>query len=156
MNTVNFQQKLFESVFLLAVCDGEFHEDELNEIKNVFKEFIIFDGMNQESEINKLISLYNQKGITILDDFFEEIKQHAFPERNRYKMIEVLLKITFSDKRIDKSEIKFIQHIVNALELSIDDLIMKFPNYATVFLESSLDTYDFNFSEIDLLKLNNN
>jgi len=123
MEENDFKKLLFKTAFCCMACDGQIDEREINEMKYMDKQTSYFDDIDLSSELGLLLSDLKQNGKQIVDKLFNDIKSANLNLVQELLMLEVALRIIYSDKRIDENEVRFLKLLRSKL-LVYDEVIM--------------------------------
>lgn len=140
MTSIEFKKILFQAAFSIMACDGEIHDTELSEIKDIAENSIYFDGLNHEEELQTQVSIFKAKGGLAIQDFFKLIQSINLSAIQEEHLIEVLIRIINADNRVDENELHFLSQVRHTLKIDDTKLIVKFPKYINLLL--NLNQYD--------------
>lgn len=134
MKNIAFKKVLFRAAFSVMACDGEIHESEVAELKDMAENSLYFDGLDHEIELNELVNEMRLKGSQAIKEFFTLIEQWGLSEKQEFQMIEVLVRIVEADDKVDNSELHFIHNIRRHLKISDESLIVSFPRHVGLLI----------------------
>jgi len=126
MNPKEYTYFLLKSAVCLMGCDGEIHPSEIDELKTIGKNSSYFDLINFEDELEILYREIAEEGKQYIYDYYRELESIniELSEENELILLEVLLKITYADEKVDDNELTFLGMIRPRLKVT-DDKIMK-------------------------------
>lgn len=128
MKNIAFKNFLFKSAVMAMACDGDIAEEEINEIKNIVVNEIYFMGYDYEESLKRNIEDIKVNGRNAINQYLNEIVTNDLNEPQEILLIEVLLRIIRADKKVEESELKFLQMAKSKLKTDDQTLIVKFPN----------------------------
>src|SRR5690606_23958133 len=111
-----FQKFLFQSAVTMMACDGSIEEKEINEIKNIVENEIYFIGYDYEQPLRDNIDYIKTDANRAINQYLNNLSSISLSEKQELLLIEVLLRIIESDKRVEKNEVKFLQMIKSKLK----------------------------------------
>ncbi|MEM8528463.1 MAG: TerB family tellurite resistance protein [Bacteroidota bacterium] len=140
MTSLEFKKILFQAAFSIMACDGEIHDTELSEIKDIAENSIFFDGLNHEEELQMQVSIFKAKGGLAIQDFFKLIQATNLSAIQEEHLIEVLIRIINADHKVDENEVHFLSEVRRTLKIDDTKLVVKFPKHINLLL--NLSQYD--------------
>lgn len=138
METQDFEKLLIKSAFSCMVCDGDIDDNEVDLIKTLFKSSTNNLVKNIDEIINQYISDINRQGNDFLRIFLKELRISDLTEDQELDIIDVTLKVIYSDLIVKYSEIKFFKIIRSNLNVSNEKILERFPTKDT-FLEKTFE-----------------
>lgn len=138
METQDFEKLLIKSAFSCMVCDGEIDNNEVDLIKTLFKSSSYNLAKNIDEIINQYISDINSQGNDFLRIFLKELRISDLTEEQELDIIDVTLKVIYSDLIVKYSEIKFFKIIRSNLNVSNEKILERFPT-KDIFLEKTFE-----------------
>lgn len=117
MDNTEFKKLLFKVAFCTMACDGDIDSREIDEIKSMEKNTSFFQSVDLSNELDELIKVLNSKGRKIIEDLFNELSNCKLNTIQELIVLEVALRITNADKRIDENEIKFVNLLRSKLKI---------------------------------------
>lgn len=128
MKATDFQKLLFKAAITTTAVDGEIHQDEISEIKNIAESTAYFLDFDYEEILEQTVFEVKSKGKAYINQFLTELKTIELSEKQELKLIEVLLRVIEADKVIENNEVEFLQLVKSRLKTSDETLISLFPN----------------------------
>ena len=120
----DFSKLLFRMAFCLAACDGEIHELEIHELKDISKNTPYFGEINLDSELKKSLADFEKFGTRNINNLFKTLETTKRSMVQELLLLEVALRMVAADERVDKSEIQFIKAMRWRLDI-LDPLIVQ-------------------------------
>ena len=114
---------MLQTAFCVMACDGEIHELEINEIREVGTSTPYFGDLDLEAEIETLLAELKDKGRAFFSGYFESLEKQDIDDIQKLLLFEVTLRIIYADKRLDENEVRFLRALKKRLGL-MDELIL--------------------------------
>lgn len=134
MNKEEFRNILFKTAVFAMACDGEIHEMEIEELKNIADNTSYFEGTEYDNLLEELVKKIRNQGRSTIKEYFEIIKESEFNSSEELLILEVALRIIQADKKIDQNEERFIRILRRALLISDEILKLRFGNIDYIML----------------------
>ena len=128
MKNIDFKPFLFKSAVMAMACDGDIAEEEITEIKNIVANEIYFMDYDFEEPLKTNIENIKANGKNAINEYLQEIVSNDLNEHQEILLIEVILRMMQADKKVEESEIKFLQMAKSKLKTDEQTLIVKFPS----------------------------
>jgi uncharacterized tellurite resistance protein B-like protein len=154
MQNSEFNQLLFKVVFYAMACDGEIHESELAELKEMLESSPYFNEVPDNTRFNQIMTDFKNKGAAVIADFIAELNLCKLQKRQGILLTEALIRMIEADGDIAKSEIFYLQQITKALKLENKDLMIRFPNHISLWLNDFVNEEELEFESIEANKWN--
>ena len=122
MEKVEFKKLLCKVAFCTMACDGHIDEREIEEMKIMDKHTSFFDGIDLSNELSELIKDLSNNGAKVIMELFSTLKDNNLNPIQELLVLEVAIRIIYSDQIHDENEIRFIQLLRSKLDLH-DELI---------------------------------
>ena len=119
---------MLKSAVSVIACDSSIEESEISEIRNIVENEIYFMGYELDATLKKNIDDIKLNGRNAVNQFLHEITSNDLNEHQELLLIEVLLKIILSDKKVEENELRFLHLAKSRLKTDEQTLIIKFPN----------------------------
>ena len=126
MEKNEFKKLLFKVAFCTMACDGHIDEREIDEMKVMDKNTSFFHDIDLSGELSGLISELDKKGVQIINDLFETLKDNILNPIQELIILEVALRIINADQKHDENEIKFIHFLRANLKLHDKEIVDRF------------------------------
>ena len=124
LSSEEFSKLLFRTAFCLVACDGEIHEQEIEELKLINTNTPYFGDIDLESELNALLRDLRDQGTQTIHDLFSVFQNTKLSMVQELLLLEVALRVINADQRIDPNEVKFIKSMRLYLDV-MDPLIVQ-------------------------------
>ena len=116
MKEIKFEKLLFNTAVCVMACDGQIHENEVNELKLIAENTPYFKELDYNSELKKIMKEL-KKNTNIMKLYFDLFKDAEFTPVQELLILEVVLRMMYADNRIDENEVKFIKLIKRYLKI---------------------------------------
>lgn len=126
MDKNKFKKILFKVAFCTMACDGHIDQREIDELKIMDKKTSYFSDIDLSDELKKLVNDFKDKGAQVIEELFELLRKTKLNPIQELLILEVSLRITNSDERIDENEVKFINFLRSKLELHDETITDRF------------------------------
>lgn len=147
---------LLRTAFACMSCDGDIATEEVELIKQMSKEKLLFGDIDIEKELEVLVSEINQKGKGFLKQYLTNLSEQALTEEEELQVADVAVQTIRSDNKIEYSEIKFFKVIRSHLKIVSDETLLEKiegidENYLAQDIRADyLQMYDDYFNSIEL------
>lgn len=156
MKMSQFQPLLLKAAVNLIACDGYIDDVEVLELRKIAENEMYFAGFDYVEELNTFINAVKTNGKESINSFLSEISRSEIKERQKFILLEVLIRVMESDDKIELNEMKFIQLVKTRLYLSDEELILHFPDKLSYLLDKEETSFQNEFTddiEIDQVDL---
>jgi uncharacterized tellurite resistance protein B-like protein len=116
MEELKYEKLLFNTAVCVMACDGQIHENEVNELNSIASTTPYFGKLDYKNELNMIMKKI-KKNVNIMKLYFNNIQQADLSLAQELLILEVVLRIMYSDNRIDENEIKFIKLLKSYLKI---------------------------------------
>ena len=123
MDKTEFKKLLFKVAFCAMACDGKIVSEEIEEMKKMENNTTFFQAIDLSDELSQLIEKLHEKGVKIVEELFDSIKQSDLNTIQELIILEVAVRIIAADKYYDENEIKFVNLLRAKLKVH-DELII--------------------------------
>lgn len=130
MNTIDFQCLLLKSAVSAMACDGEIAQAELEELQDIASNEVYFLGFDFDALLEHLLTLHDRDGAAFVNDYLTALDDSTITARQKVLVMEVVLRIISSDRKIEDSEVHFLNAVQRRLKLDNSDLAERFPRMA--------------------------
>lgn len=138
MKPIDFKKILFKGAFTVAACDGEIDETEVATLKEMMTHSLYFEGLDYDSEIKNAFDDIKTNGSKAIQDFFINLKNADFSERQEFQLLEVLIKLVEADGHVADSELHFLHNVkVNLKQVTDAKIVTKLPKHLNLLLSTS-------------------
>lgn len=139
MEQMEFKKLLLESALYLMSCDSEIADVEINEIKEIANKTTYFGGLDINTELNNLLPHFRKSGEIINDKYYHNLKTSDLSEVQELLLLEIILRITYSDQKLHENEIEFIRSVRSYFSVPDDVLIERFGKLDFLMRSTSLN-----------------
>lgn len=157
LNNVIMEKELLflKTILCCSACDGEIAPEEISTLKSIIRNMNIFETIDVESELNKLIESLNKKGAEFLMEYVDSISELTLTEDEQLLIVKLAIDIIEADNEIQYSEVKFFKRIRRNLTISDEQILAKFPDKEDYLLPDIIEPMDkkywnYNFEQIKL------
>lgn len=113
-----------KALFCCCACDGEISQEEVNMIKELAENSILFQNIQVEDSLNKYISQINNQGKVFLKNYLSELSNTVISDDEQITLIDLVIKMIEADKRVLYSEIKFFKKIRSRISISDEQILL--------------------------------
>lgn len=135
MKTEAFQDLLLKSAVSVIACDGTIDETEISELRNMVENEIYFMGYDFEERLAYNLKYLKENGALAINEYLKEVSNANLNDNQELLLIEVLIRAIESDKKVEPSEIKFLQMVKSRLKTSEETIITKFPQQINYLID---------------------
>jgi uncharacterized tellurite resistance protein B-like protein len=135
MKAHDFQKLLFKSAVSIMAADGEIHETEVAELKTLVSESAYFLDFEFDAALNENLSLIKSDGKDSINSFLKDLAISELNKHQQLILVEVLFRIIDADNKIEENEIVLFQKIKTKLNITDEELILKFPKRADTIID---------------------
>ena len=135
MKTEAFQNLLLKSAVSVIACDGTIDETEISELRNMVENEIYFMGYDFEERLAYNLKYLKENGALAINEYLKEVSNANLNDNQELLLIEVLIRAIESDKKVEPSEIKFLQMVKSRLKTSEETIITKFPQQINYLID---------------------
>lgn len=136
MKNIEFKQMLFKGAFSVMACDGEVHETEVAEMKELLSNSPYFEGLDHVAELKAAFDDVKVNGSKSIERFLTTLENADLNERQEFQLIEVLCRIVMADSKIDDSELHFLHSVKTKLKKFTDEkIIINFPRHVDLLID---------------------
>lgn len=126
MEQIEFKKLLLESALFLMSCDGEIAEVEVNELNEIANKTTYFAGIDLKKELTNLLPQFKTTNKVALQNFYRTLRSKDLSIVQELLLLEINLRLTYSDKKLHESEIEFIKALRGMCNVPDDVLIERF------------------------------
>ncbi len=117
MEKDEFKRVLFKVAFCSMACDGHIDDSEIKELHFIDKNTTYFSTIDLSDELDQLIHDFNNKGIKVIEELFNYLRNTKLNTIQELLVLEVALRIINADGIHDENEIRFLHLLRSKLEL---------------------------------------
>ena len=122
------EELYLKTVFCCIACDGDIAPEEVEMVRELCAEDIIFNGIDSGKYLNSWISEINEKGGMFLQSYLKELKSFELNETEQLLIVSLAIKAIEADNRIEYAEVKFFKKIRARLSISDEAILAEHPN----------------------------
>lgn len=151
---------LLRTAFACMSCDGDIAPEEVDMIKQMSKEKLLFGKMDIDKVLDELVNEINIKGKGFLKQYLIDLAEQTLTEDEELKVADVAVQTIRADNVIQYSEIKFFKVLRSNLKVVSDETLLDKiegidENYLAQDIRADyLQLYDDYFNAIELPKFN--
>ncbi len=151
---------LLRTAFACMSCDGDIAPEEVDMIKQMSKEKLLFGKMDIDKVLDELVNEINIKGKGFLKQYLIDLAEQTLTEDEELKVADVAVQTIRADNVIKYSEIKFFKVLRSNLKVVSDETLLDKiegidENYLAQDIRADyLQLYDDYFNAIELPKFN--
>ena len=123
---VNFQRLLFDTALCVMSCDGEIHPHELEEIRLIAKNSPYFRDVDVEGLLKVEIPTLEQDGRRFIRRYLDHLGTIDLSPVHELLVLEVLLRVTSADEKLDANEIRFLKSARKRLKVPDEIISQRF------------------------------
>ena len=149
---------LLRTAFACMSCDGDIATEEVELIKQMSKEKLLFGEIDIDKELDELVEEINLKGKGFLKQYLASLAEESMTEEQELKVADVAVQTIRADNVIQYSEIKFFKVLRSNLKLVSDETLLEKiegidENYLAQDIKADyLQMYDDYFNTIEIPK----
>ena len=151
MNTDAFRDFLLKSAITIMACDGNIHDEEINEFKKMAENEIYFMNYDFDQPLKDGINYIKSNGTKAINEYLNELSSENLKPKQELILIEVLINIIEADNKLEENEIKFLQMVKSKLSVTEETIISEFPEQIKYLID--FNNYGLNKEFIDDIKL---
>ena len=126
MKKEEFRELLLDSAFFVMACDGEIHDDELKVIRELSKKTAYFEGLDLDARIAALNEELESNSRSACQSYFARLREGGLDSAQQLLVVEVVLRLTYADLRLDDNEVLFLKTAVKAIGVQHEELRQRF------------------------------
>ncbi|RTE85513.1 MULTISPECIES: TerB family tellurite resistance protein [Gammaproteobacteria] len=126
MDKNEFKRLLFKIAFCTMGCDGDIANSEVDELRDIDKNTSFFNDVDLSQELDQLIAEFKLKGVLLVSELFEQLKQVGLSPLQELIILEVAIRLINADGKQDENEKRFIQHLRAHLKVHDEEIYERF------------------------------
>jgi uncharacterized tellurite resistance protein B-like protein len=134
MNLIEYQRLVLVNALNVIACDGDIDDREVEELRRMTTATPYFDELNVEEELAAALRALSEGGPGAIDRALEDLCSAEMTDRQRLKLLEVLLRVIHADDVVREAECAYLQRAREALEVPIEVLARHFPTRFALFM----------------------
>ena len=144
MEKEKFTHNLIKIAFCSMACDSDIDKSEITKINEIAEKDFYFDDYLLSKDINLLEKEFHETGLVLIEHILNEQLFLNYSESQKIILIEVALGIIKADKRLERTEIDFINQLISNLKVPSDIIKRRFGNW------DSLNDDSYNLNSLDI------
>jgi|TARA_Y100000310_G_scaffold192605_1_gene192558 uncharacterized tellurite resistance protein B-like protein len=121
-----FKELLFDIACCSMGCDGHIDDKEIRELKFINSSTSYFKNIDMTNRLESFIENLNENGQELIKSTLDHLKSELLNPVEEMLVLEVVLRLIYSDTMIDEKEISYIQSIRSLLSIDDNILIQRF------------------------------
>jgi|TARA_B100000315_G_scaffold82035_1_gene75186 predicted unusual protein kinase regulating ubiquinone biosynthesis (AarF/ABC1/UbiB family) len=119
MEKKDFKALLFDIACTAVTCDGNIDEREIRELEYIEKSTVYFQDVDMSRKLDIFVDNFKQDSDNTSRKIMDKLKSKLLNPVQEMLILEVVIRLIYSDSKIEKKEIEYIKSIRS--NLSIDD-----------------------------------
>ena len=144
MEKEKFTHNLIKIAFCSMACDSDIDKSEITKINEIAEKDFYFGGYSLSKDINLLEKEFHATGLVLIEHILNEQLFLNYSESQKIIIIEVSLGIIKADKRLEITEIDFINQLISNLKVPSDIIKRRFGDWDSL----NDDSYTINSLDI--------
>ena len=144
MEKEKFTHNLIKIAFCSMACDSHIDKEEITKINELVEKDFYFNGYSLSDEINLLKEEEKKIGLVLIDNILNEQLFLNYSEAQKIIIIEVSIGIIRADKKLEITEIDFVNQLISNLKIPSDIIKARFGNW------DSLNDDSYNLNSLDI------
>lgn len=126
MEKTKFKKLLFDVACSAVACDGQIDEREIQELKYIDKSTTYFEDIDLSNNLKRFVKNFKNVPVKTINNIIEKLKEEFLSPVEEMLVLEIVLRLVYSDTKIDEKEIEFIQSIRSCLTLDDEMITQRF------------------------------
>ena len=126
MEKTKYKNLLFDMACSTMACDYDIDEREIKEINRIAEKTTYFDGVDLSKRLGTFKRNFKDNPQETLDQCINVLNEETLDPVQEMLLLEVVLRIVYSDLRIDPNEVEFVNRIRSFLTIEDEILIERF------------------------------
>jgi len=144
MEKEKFTHNLIKIAFCSMACDSDIDKSEITKINEIVEKDFYFDGYSLSKDIDLLKKELDEKGPILIEKILNEQLFLNYSESQKIIIIEISIGIIKADKKLEITEIDFINQLISNLKIPSDIIKARFGNW------DSLNDDSYNLNSLDI------
>ncbi len=145
MENEKFTHNLIKIAFCSMACDSDIDKSEIAKINEIVEKDFYFSGYSLSKDIDSLKKRFDETGPILIEKILNEQLFLNYSESQRIIIIEIAIGIIKADKRLEISEINFINQLISNLKVPSEIIKLRFGDWSS----SIDDSYNIQNSDIN-------
>jgi len=126
MEQIQFKKLLFDIACSAVACDGNIDEREIKELQYIDKSTTYFEDIDMSRKLNRFIENFKDDQVETIKNVVNCLKDVYLNPVEEMLVLEIVLRLIYSDTKIDNREIEYIQSIRSCLSLDDEMITQRF------------------------------
>ena len=126
MEKTSFKKLLFDIACSAVTCDGKIDAREVDELKYIDKSTTYFEDIDLSKRLERFINDYKSEPSQTIEGILENLSRSTLTPVEEMLVIEIVLRLIYSDTKIDNLEIEFIKKVRAFLKIADNLIIQRF------------------------------
>lgn len=126
MDKIKFKKLLFDIACSAVACDGHIDEREIRELQYIEKSTTYFEDIDLSKKLNRFVDNFKENPEDTIKIIIEQLKGVFLNPVEEMLVLEIVLRLVYSDTKIDEKEIEFIHTIRSCLSLEDEMITQRF------------------------------
>jgi|TARA_B110000881_G_C18396178_1_gene423584 uncharacterized tellurite resistance protein B-like protein len=144
MEKEKFTHNLIKIAFCSMACDSDIDKSEITKINEIVEKDFYFDGHSLSKDIDLLKKELDETGPIFIEKILNEQLFLNYSESQKIIIIEVSIGVIKADKKLEITEIDFINQLISNLKIPSDIIKARFGNW------DSLNDDSYNLNSLDI------
>ena len=144
MEKEKFTHNLIKIAFCSMACDSDIDKSEITKINEIAEKDFYFDGYSLSEDIDLLEKEFHETGLVLIEHILNEQLFLNYSEAQKIILIEVSIGIIRADKKLEITEIDFVNQLISNLKIPSDIIKARFGNW------DSLNDDSYNLNSLDI------
>jgi uncharacterized tellurite resistance protein B-like protein len=141
MELQQYQRLLLQQALHVMACDGHVDAREIDQFRRLTGTTHYFDELDVEQDVTETIQILEDRGPAAVDDALEQLRSADLSERQRFRLLEILLDVVHADDSIEAEECHYLQRTRDVLGIPIADVAAHFPTRFSAFVPGAGDSF---------------
>ena len=150
IDSADFQKVLFRSAMCVMTCDGEIHDNEINEMEIISQKTPYFNKLDYQKEMQQTVIVFSNDKKKVFTEYFSKLGEIVLSPVQKLQILEIVMRIIHADNRIDRNEIKFLQIVKSKLAVPDEIFFKRFGEIS--YLKGSGESEKVKLKQDDLVK----
>lgn len=132
MEREEFIEILLEIAFASMVCDGNIAPEEEKYLRDIEQSDYYLKEFEMSKKLDKLNSDWKLHGLNLIDKILNTTYKLNLSEGQKIVIMDFAIGIARSDKEMQKSEISFINTLMQNIKISTEIVEMRYGNWSII------------------------
>lgn len=126
MEQNEFKKLLYDVACLAVTCDGYIDDKEIRELKFIDKSTSYFKDINLSRKLKLFTENFQENSEETINKVYDQINKAVLNPVEEMLILEIALRLIYSDTKIDKKEITYIQSLKSLLTIDDEMIVARF------------------------------